>query len=149
MKSLRVAKIEVSASLYLANSTVIRGTVFLAEFSATHSGRETMLDLLRYSEPMLPMRDLSGRFVLIGRRQIVGAECAPEFAGAGDLADSGPVEIDMTGGHVFTGNLLKPPGLSDRVSDSLNDHFEFHAIEATTAIIWTNRKHIVKAKTDN
>lgn len=65
---------------------------------------------MRSSSPMLPMLDLAGRFFLVGRDYIVGAEVSAASAGAENLASSVPARIETTGGHVFRG---KPPILAD------------------------------------
>ena len=148
MNEFRVAKLETPASLYLTNSTVIRGTVFLAEFSATHSGHETMLDLMQSVEPMLPMLDLSGRFVLVGRGHIVAAEVAAAMAGAENLAGSVTAQIETTGGHMFRGELHMPAGMGERISDALNGDFDWHALQTASTVTWLSRRHIVKATTN-
>lgn len=149
MKDYRVAKLETPASLYLTNSTVIRGTLFLSEFSATHSGPETVLDLMRSSTAMLPMLDLAGRFFLVGRDHIVGAEVSATSAGARNLATSVPAQIETTGGHVFHGQLHLPAGMGDRISDALNGDFHWHALQTGSIITWLSRQHIIKARTDS
>lgn len=148
MNDYRVAKLEAPATLYLTNSRVMRGTVFLAEFSASHSGPETVLDLVRTDEPMLPMLDLSGRFVLLGRNHIVGIEVGVELAGGQTLSSEVPAQIEMTGGHTFVGDLSVPDGFGDRISDAFNGAFEWHALRTGSAITWLSRQHIVKARTD-
>ena len=148
MNDYRVAKLEAPASFYLTNSKVIRGTVFLAEFSATHSGPETILDLVSSTEPMLPMLDLSGRFVLLGRSQIVAVQISPEFAGAQNVLSQVTAQIETAGGHTFMGDLDVPTGFGDRISDAFNGTFEWHALKSGSAVTWLSRRHIVKARTD-
>lgn len=148
MNDYRVAKLEAPASFYLTNSKVVRGTVFLAEFSATHSGSETILDLVSSPEPMLPMLDLSGRFVLLGRRQIVAVQTAPELAGAQNVLSQVAAQIESAGGHVFMGDLHVPTGFGDRISDAFNGTFEWHALKSGAAVTWLSRRHIIKARTD-
>lgn len=148
MNDYRVAKLEAPATLYLTNSRVMRGTVFLAEFSANHSGPETVLDLVRSAEPMLPMLDLSGRFVLLGRNHVVAIEVAAEFAGAQTLSSEVAAQIETSGGHTFVGDLHVPNGFGDRISDAFNGTFEWHALRSGSAVTWLSRQHIVKARTD-
>ncbi len=149
MSDLRVSKREAPATLYLSNASVVRGTVFLAEFSATHSGNQTVLDLMRDTEPMLPMLDLAGRFVLIGRHHIVAVEVESDVAGAEDMTASVPAEVEATGGHIFSGDLHIAAGLGERISDALNGHFDWHALRSGTVVTWISRKHVIKAKTDS
>ena len=149
MNDYRVAKLETPASLYLTNSTVVRGTLFLAEFSATHSGHETVLDLVRSSSPMLPMHDQAGRFFLVGRQHIVGTEVSAGSAGAKNLVSSVPARIETTGGHIFQGRLSIPAGMGDRISDALNGDFDWHALQTGSVITWLSRQHIIKAHTDS
>lgn len=148
MDEYRVTKREVEAALYLANARVVRGTIFLAEFSATHSGKETVLDLLQSPDPMLPMLNLAGRFVLIGRSHVVAAVCNADVAGATDPGRTVPTEIHTTGGHVFAGDLTIASGLADRISDALNSHFDWHALADGDRITWVSRNHIIQAQTD-
>lgn len=148
MSDYRVAKLEAPASLYLTNSRVIRGTVFLAEFSATHSGPETILDLVSSTEPMLPMLDLSGRFVLLGRNHIVAVQTSPALAGAQNVLSQVYAQIETTGGHTFMGDLHVPTGFGDRISDAFNGAFEWHALESGADLTWLSRRHIIKAQTD-
>ncbi len=148
MSDFRVSKLEAPATLYLSNASLVRGTVFLAEFSATHSGHETVLDLMRDPDPMLPMLDLAGRFLLIGRHHIVAVEVESDVAGAEDLTVTVPAEIDTTGGHILNGELHMAAGMGERISDALNGHFDWHALRSGSVVTWISRQHIIKAKTD-
>ena len=149
MSNLHVHKREVAAALYMANSTVLRGTVFLSDFSARQGVPQTLGDLVAEPEAMLPLRDRTGRFVLVGRNSIVAAEI-----GLKDADDSGmyvrvPVHLETDSGHRFDGTFLIDEGAGDRISDVLNATEPWVQLQTHTAHVWIARRHILTARPDS
>ncbi len=146
MNELRVAKDQTAAAFYLTNSTVLRGTVFLAEYAAHHSGRQTLGDLLRDSEAMIPVIDQQGQFVLVGLASVVAAEVAHRDAALPQLVVNVPVQIHASGGHRFDGAFLLDQGAGDRLSDVVNSTSGWIPLESPSGVAWISKQHIVTAR---
>jgi len=142
----RIAKTELEASFYLTNSTVLRGTVFVAEYAGRHSGRQTLGDLMVDTVAMVPLVDRRGHFVLVGVENIVAAEVDHRAAALPQLVVNVPVHIDAAGGHRFDGALLLDQGAGDRLSDVLNAAAAWLPMETPSGVAWISRRHIVTAR---
>ncbi len=147
--NLHIQKHELYASLYLTNASVLRGTVYLSEFSATHSGPQTVGDIMADNEPMLPMRDRSDRFVMVGRAGIVAAEVARADMDLHGLHKRVPARIETTAGHRFEGVFLIDSGAGDRISDVLNSKISWLLVETPATYLWLARDHILLARPDD
>lgn len=146
MSEFHVQKRQISASLYLVNSSVLRGTVFASEFSQRIGHAQTVGDLVSQQEAMLPLRDQVGRFVLVGRHGIVAAEVPIREAEMTGLVVEVPVALETTGGHRFNGTFLIDEGAGERVSDVLNSTQTWLQLRTPTAHIWIARHHILTAR---
>ena len=146
--SLHVHKREVPAALHMSNGTVLRGTVFLSEFSQRHGQAQTLGDLVAEDEPMLPVRDRTGRFVLVGRSAIVAAEIA--LKDAEDFSNSAriPVHLETTSGHRFDGTFIIEEGVGRRILDVVNSTEPWLQLQTQVAHVWVARHHILTARPD-
>jgi len=146
---LHVTKRELTASLYLTNASVLRGTVYLAEYSAHHTGPQSVPDLMGGPEPMLPLRDRSDRFVMVGRNGVVATEVA-----RGDITLDGfyhrvPVRVETSAEHRFEGVFLIDDGSGERISDVLNSNISWLLLETPATYVWVARAHILIARPDD
>lgn len=148
-RELHVQKRELYASLYLTNAEVLRGTVYLAEYSATHTGPQTIADVMSDPAPMLPMRDRSDRFVMVGRAGIVAAEVARTDVELHGLHLRVPARIETTAGHRFEGVFLIDEGAGERISDVLNSNITWLLVETPATYLWLARDHILIARPDD
>lgn len=146
--SLRIHKREVSAALFLTNATVLRGEVYLSEYSTRMGKPQTVGDLVAENEPMLPMKDRTGRFVLVGRHSIVAAEVSLKEAEDHGSVFRVPVHLETTSGHRFDGTFLIEEGAGRRIMDVLNTTDPWVQLQTHTAHVWVSRRHILTARPD-
>jgi len=139
----RVKKQPAPTTLYLADGSVVSGTIFLAGQSARHSGPETVGELLTDPSPMLRFKLGADRFQLIGKTGIAAARTVSGTRPPGFYANV-HATMTMWGGHRFEGQLLVEEG-HDRVSDAVNE--PWLRVESQGGLVWANRNLILKLET--
>ncbi len=143
---LRVKKEPLPASVYLDDGTVLSGTVFLSPRGPTHSGLETIEELMSEPEAVLPFRTEEGRTILIGKAAIVAVRMVSAEAPA-DFEDRILVDMHMRGGAHFAGRI-HVAGESHRPSDIINHAGPWLKFETDGGIVWIRRTAILMASPD-
>lgn len=146
MNELRVEKEDVHVSLYMANSNVLRGWVFLSAFAPLHDGYQTIKDLMMEKEPMFPLRDKAGRFALVGRTGVNAVEVDKRRIQRTAATAEIPVQLELLGGHRFSGSFLIEHGTGNRVSDVLNGADPWIRVDTGVSQVWVRRDAVLVAR---
>lgn len=143
---LRVEKEDVHVSVYLINHSVLRGWVFLSAYAPNRSGFQTIQDLMTESDPMFPLRDKAGRFVLVGRSGVAAVEVDKHRIERTPATVEIPVHLEIAGGHRFGGSFLIEHGIGDRVSDVLNGADPWIRVDTGVSQVWVRRDSVLLAR---
>ena len=73
---LRVEKRQEQIRLFMADGFELSASVFLAQYAMTHSGEQTVLDLLLEDDPFLPAKSAGAEFHLV-RKGMLSHVCCP------------------------------------------------------------------------
>lgn len=130
MSLYRVDKREQPIALYLSDKVVQQGIVFLSPFASTHSGEETLLDLLREKEPFFPFRDQEGRFLLVNKNAVTHVAFRASQPQTPPWGTPLKVRITFFGGERIEGTIiLNMPDGKNRLLDYINAAPGFFALE--------------------
>ncbi len=146
MNELRVEKEDVHVSVYLVNTTVLRGWVFLSAFAPHRNGFQTIQDLMTEPDPMFPLRDKAGRFVLVGRSGVSAVEVDKRRIVRTPATMEIPVQLEMIGGHRFGGSFLIDHGVGHRVSDVLNGADPWLRVDTGVSQVWVRTDAVLMAR---
>lgn len=134
MSLYRVDKREQPVALFLSDQVVHEGVVFLSPFASTHSGEETLLDLLREKDHFLPFRDGEGRFILVNKNAVTHVRYEGKTEDEPVIGDRIRVRIAFFGGGVLEGTIvLDMPEEKNRLLDYVNASPGFFALEGGDA----------------
>lgn len=148
----RVEKKKREATLTLSNGTVARGFVFLSGCSATHSGAETVKELLNSGTGFVPFELLErdGTRTLLYNRQHIVLVTLPDDAEVRDtpgydVAVTRAVSLLLSNGTELMGfvRVTQPEG-RDRLSDHARFSEPFWHIETPTAALIVNSTHVLQ-----
>jgi len=127
-------------------------TLFLSSAAASHSGHETVSDLLNSTTEFLSALDPSGNFCVLNRRQILWvqvlyAELAEDyFLSFKDAAQRVASTLVLANGNRLDGELIAlTPRSSQRIVDMLNEGACFHHFESDQDIYLVNLDNVVVA----
>ncbi len=120
---MKIAKLKQKAKVYESRGSRLDVNFHLRQIAETHSGRETILDILNSKTSFIPLEDLkAGDILFLNKSEMVRVELhereiAPEIR----IPLEVPVQVKLTNGEILLGNFLidMPPARS-RVSDYLN-----------------------------
>ncbi|MDO3378447.1 hypothetical protein [Geoalkalibacter halelectricus] len=144
MSEYRLEKIEKEVGLFLVDGVVLEGVVFLSSFAYGHSGRQTLLELLREVERFLPFRDRSGTLRLINREAISHVRHTPMTRPEPDpLGEEARARLVFFGGETLEGTIvLEVPEGKNRLKDFLNSAPAFFPLTAGNTHYVINSRQI-------
>lgn len=121
MNQYRVDKREQPATLFLADGVVQEGMLYLSPFSQSHSGEQSLLELLRDREVFIPFRSQGGNFALINKEAVTHLRYQPVSDFEPPYGDRVNVRITFFGGELLQGSIaLDMPEGQSRLQDYLN-----------------------------
>ena len=122
---LRIEKRQEQVSLFMADGTVLKATVFLAQYAHSHSGEQTLLDLLLEEDPFLPAKAENGNFHLVRKGMISHIRCQVELDPLLEYTIR-QVKVCFPGGNSLAGQIKidLPPNFA-RLTEYINDGNEF------------------------
>ncbi len=129
MSLYRVDKQEKEVAVHLSDQVVHHGVVFLSPFASSHSGAQTLLDLLREKDAFLPFRDAQNRFILVNKSAVTHLAYRGGEDKDAPLGDEMRVRITFFGGEVLEGKIvLEMPEGKSRLLDYVNASPGFFAL---------------------
>ncbi|KIH77820.1 hypothetical protein SAMN05660860_01331 [Geoalkalibacter ferrihydriticus] len=144
MSEYRLEKIEKDVVLFLVDGVVLEGVVFLSAFAYGHSGRQTLLELLREVERFLPFRDRAGTLRLINREAISHVRHVPQAQPeSAPLGEEVGARLVFFGGETLEGNItLEMPEDKNRIKDFLNSAPAFFPLSSGNTHYIINSRQI-------
>lgn len=143
MNQYRVDKIDAGVTLHLSDGSALRGSVFVSPRSATHSGPQTVVELLTETRATLPFSNAQGTFLLVGMACVSAVSLNdPGHVGEGFWARI-PVSLRLEGGHAFRGSLLLEEGAGNRLSDAVRSDDPWLTLEAPSSLVWVSKAHLL------
>ncbi len=153
MRELAVERRQVEVSIRFLGQEAVQGHLFLALMAKSHSGRETVLDLMNEPEPFFVLK-VEGEppVLMINKERIVAVEVArAEEISEEDPAAAVAKEEEMTlifqDGFALSGRaLVELPPTKSRLIDFLNHADRFFMLQDGPAVHIVNRKYISYVK---
>lgn len=145
MAELHIKKQPFPATIYLIDGSVEPGTLFAGRQSATHSGPETVQDLMDDPSPLLPFNLRGERFQLIGKQGIAAIRAVAGARPEG-FYEKAFATLRLQGGHTFDGQLLVEGGRGTRISDAVAAD-EWLRLETQAGFVWAHRNHLLRLET--
>jgi hypothetical protein len=152
MSDLRIEKQRVEATVMLSNGTSVQGCVFVSGFNVTHTGPESVKDLMNDGPGFFPLEVTNGAhgaihlvnrqhvlFVTLGSDDELRRE--PDY----DIATKRPVSLLLDNGARIDGyvSVSRPPG-RDRLSDHTRWSEPFWYLEVPPTTLIVNASHVIE-----
>ncbi len=139
MNEYRVDKREHPVVLFLADGLVLEGVVFLSAYASTHTGAQTMLDLLREDGTFLPFRSHDGNFTLVSKNAITHLRYPSQGATDAAFGDQVKVRLTFFGGETLQGTIvIDMPQGKNRLIDYVNASPGFFNLQGDEACYIAN-----------
>lgn len=121
MSEYQVEKQQAAVTIYLVDGQVREGALFLSPFSSTHSGAQTLIELLHEEEPFVPFLRSDEAFLILNKKQISHVRYQPTETDQPRIGDSVNVTITFINGKELSGSTtLETPEGKGRMLDYLN-----------------------------
>jgi len=145
-----VDKLRVQLDISEPGREPMKGIVALAPHAGTHSGRETVLDLLNSGSRIVPVtRPADGTTVLFTRLQIAWVLAGNEvgrdvvWPGTYRVTKEERVLVEMEDGSLLAGRIqMELPEDLNRASDFLNGEEDFFPLIARAGIYLINKSKV-------
>jgi hypothetical protein len=146
---LKIEKFKCRANVHFSTGGSLDVHFFLGYQAGTHSGPETLLDVLNTDRAFVPVEDiLMDEVLLIGKTRIVYLELPdsdPLLQGEG-LVEL-PVTIELVNGETLRGNFLTDlPAESRRASDYLNLMPRYICLQSEPHWLVINKAYVLSVK---
>lgn len=130
MSEYQVEKKKVSVTLELVDGQTRDGVIFLSPFSSSHSGPQTLLDLMSEEEPFAPFVGGDNDFLLINKAQISHIRYQKEPDDKPVLGTPLVVTVTFTNSRQLTGTVvLEVPEGKSRLIDFMNSNTAFFGLK--------------------
>ncbi len=136
MSIYRVEKAELPVVVFQADGSIMKGVVFLSATAYNHTGKQTLLDLLKEPGDFFPFRSEAGDFCVTNKQTITHIRFVPpeqekEYQSLGDRED---VEIKFVGGEQLGGTVtIEMPEGRNRLLDFINAMKGFFLLQTQEA----------------
>ena len=141
MSVYRVEKTELPVVVFQADGSVMKGVVFLSASAYSHTGQQTLLDLMKEPEDFFPFRSEAGAFCVANKTTITHIRFDPpeEASAYESLGDREDVDIKFVGGEQLSGTLtIEMPEGRNRLFDFLNAMNGFFLLQNQEAFYLVN-----------
>ena len=151
MEELRLPKRQVEIEVACADNTVRRVKVHLSDFSAHHSGRETVSDLLNAGSAFFPVADSSsGAILLLARGNVIHASVSSQEERLLPVeipSTEHRLKVHLIDGRTLEGTLThaRPPERA-RAVDALNESGTFLALTSSDKTLLINKRFIASVE---
>jgi len=121
MSEYQVEKQRAEVTIYLVDGQERAGVLFLSPLSSTHSGPQTLIELLHEEDPFVPFLRHDHEFFLLNKKQISHVRYQPVASDTPVLGEPAKVTITFVNGKQLSGTtLLQTPEGKGRMQDFLN-----------------------------
>jgi hypothetical protein len=141
MSIYRVEKSELAVVIFQADGSVMKGVVFLSPSAYSHTGKQTLLDLLKEQGNFFPFRSEAGSFTIANKQTITHIRVDPstETPAYKSLGDREDVDIKFVGGEQLSGTVtIEMPEGRNRLFDFVNAMKGFFLLQTQDAYYLVN-----------
>jgi hypothetical protein len=146
---LRIEKFKCRATVHFSTGGSLDVHFFLGYQAETHSGPESLLDVLNSDRTFVPIEDiLMDEVLLIGKTRVVYLE-VPDSSSLvqGESLVELPVTIELVNGETLRGNFLTDlPAESRRASDYLNLMPRYICLQSEPHWLVINKAYVLSVK---
>jgi hypothetical protein len=146
---LRIEKFKCRATVHFSTGGSLDVHFFLGYQAETHSGPESLLDVLNADRTFVPIEDiLMDEVLLIGKTRVVYLE-VPDSSSLvqGESLVELPVTIELVNGETLRGNFLTDlPAESRRASDYLNLMPRYICLQSEPHWLVINKAYVLSVK---
>jgi hypothetical protein len=148
MSRYRVEKQAAEAVLLLIDGSSLKGSLYLAPYSAHHSGPQNVADLMREPDPVVPFACADGRFILVGKESVAAVRFAANDQRDSELVVRIAARMRLAGGHTVHGAILAEQGAGERASDLLNTPDAWVQLEGVDCFHWIAKRYLLTLEPD-
>ncbi len=149
MNEYRVDKQEHPVAIFLSDGLVLEGVVFLSPYASSHSGTQSISDLLNEKEQFFPFRNHEGNFSLVNKQAVSYLRYQQADSEEGPLGERKEVRLSFFGGETLQGVvIIDLPRGKDRLVDFINSAPPYFDLEGDGCRYVANRSlvsHIAPA----
>ncbi len=141
MSVYHVEKTELPVVIFQADGSVMKGVVFLSASAYSHTGQQTLIDLMKEPGAFFPFRSETGAFCVANKGTITHIRFDPpeEASAYESLGDREDVDIKFVGGEQLSGTLtIEMPEGRNRLFDFLNAMNGFFLLQNQEAFYLVN-----------
>ena len=121
MSEFQVEKKQAEVTIFLVDGQERAGVLFLSPFSPTHSGSQTLIELLHEPEPFVPFLRADKAFMLLNKKQISHLKYLPDEDTPATIGEPIEVNITFVNGKQLSGStVLETPEGKGRLLDYMN-----------------------------
>jgi hypothetical protein len=148
MSRYRVEKRTAEAVLLLTDGSSLQGNLYLAPYSAHHTGPQNIADLMREPDPVVPFACADGRFILVGKDSVAAVRFQANDPRDSELLVRIAARMRLAGGHTVHGAILAEQGAGERASDLLNTPDPWVQVEGAGCFHWIAKRYLLILEPD-
>jgi hypothetical protein len=148
MQELAVERKTVEVAIRFLGQEVVRGHLFLALMAKSHSGGETVLDLMNEPEPFFVLK-VEGQppVRMVNKERIIEVEVSVQPEGEQSVSKEEDMTLMFQDGFSLSGTArVELPPAKSRLIDFLNNSERFFELRDRGALHIVSRKHISHVK---
>ncbi|BCR03000.1 hypothetical protein DESUT3_00690 [Desulfuromonas versatilis] len=140
MNEYRVDKQEHPVAIFLSDGLVLEGVVFLSPYASSHSGTQSISDLLNEKEQFFPFRSNEGAFSLVNKEAVSHIRYLPTAEEEMPLGERKEVRLHFFGRESLQGVVvIDLPRGKNRLVDFINSAPPFFVLEGDGCQYVANR----------
>ncbi|MFC1829470.1 hypothetical protein ACFL0O_07665 [Thermodesulfobacteriota bacterium] len=145
---MQIDKIKRKATIVMINGPKRDVNFFLSQFSISHSGDETVLDVVSSQNSFIPLEDnTSGEIVFVNKDKIMIIELTKREHDPQIELNRAQVRVKMTNDENLEGEVfMDMPKSRSRVSDFFNIFHQFVCIYRDQGDLILNKDYILSVK---
>jgi hypothetical protein len=140
-----VEKSELPVVVFQVDGSVMKGVVFLSACAYSHTGQQSLLDLMRGPGDFFPFRTDAGAFCVANKQTITHIRFDPpaEALAYKSIGDREDVDIKFVGGEQLSGTVtIERPEGRNRLFDFFNLLKDFFLLQSQEAYYLVNVKQV-------
>lgn len=145
---MQIDKIKRKAKIVMSNSKKLNANFFLSQHSESHSGCETVFDIVNSQNSFIPLEDnLTKDIIFISKDQLMIVELSVnEYVPRID-PNKARIQIEMVNNEKIDGYVfIDMPQIKSRVSDYFNIFHQFVCIYKDQSDLILNKAYILSVK---
>ena len=142
-----VDTLRIRADLLITGGRTLRGDLHLQPMVSSHTGPETVEDVLARDEAFMPLTGLDGRVLLIAKAQVLAVgvlpSAEPQDPSRLSAARFHHLKVELSDNTVYSGTVPSElPSDRPRTLDLLNQRPGFIQLRTADVVRYLNRAHV-------